>query len=402
MDLKEMLAAAEQKTAEAAALVQSDPSEAHVKALEDANVAREELVGRVKRAQTALDALEMSTQSKDAAPIDRMSLGERFVKAAPYSGWREKHPHGLQVQERVDISPVKVGSLAEYDAGRKALTTDIAHLPPAQYPLVDQVQRPELSLLDLVSKGHIGATSLEYLQITAITRNAALQPENTGAASTDTLKPISTLSTALETAKVYGYADGYEVTNQLLSDAPALASYLNTEFRYSLSNVIEEKLLNGSGVSGEPRGLLNTTGVQALSYSAGASIRSLITAVRKSKTKLRNTGGTAQAVLMNPEDDEAIDLLEDGDGRYFSNGPFGVGPSTLWGLRRVLSDRIEPGQAIVGEFTQMALLDYEGLSVQAFNQHKDYAQRNLTYVRAELRAAQAIWRPSRFVVIEKA
>ena len=40
------------------------------------------------------------------------------------------------------------------------------------------------------------------------------------------------------------------------------------------------------------------------------------------------------------------------------------------------------------------------LTVKFANQHKDYASRNLTYVRAELRAAQVIWRPANFVVLE--
>lgn len=401
MNLQERLEAAQKAVADAASLVKSDPAETNVKALEDAVATRDDLDGRVKRARVALDDMEGSAKSGPEV-ADRRSLGERFVKAAPYADWKAKHPAGAQTQEAISLDGTKVGTLAEYDYGRKALTTDVAHLPPQQYGLIDQVQRPELSLLDLVSKGTIGSTSLEYLQVTAITRNAALVAENTGNDATDTLKPISTLATALETAKVFGYADGYEVTNQLLSDAPALATYLNSEFRYSLSNVIEDMLLNGTGVGGQPRGLLNTTGVQQLTYATSPSIRTLIEAVRKAKTKLRNTGGTAQAVLMNPEDDEAIDLLADNDGRYFSNGPFGVGPATLWGLRRVLSDRIPVGTAVVGEFSQIALLDYEGLSVVAFNQHKDFAQRNLTYVRAELRAAQTIWRPSRLVVIEKA
>ena len=142
--------------------------------------------------------------------------------------------------------------------------------------------------------------------------------------------------------------------------------------------------------------------MQNLTYTAGPSIRNLIEAVRKSKTRIALAEGTPQAVLINPEDDEKIDLFADNDGRYYSNGPFGTGPSTLWGLPRVLSTKIPVGTAIVGEFTQMALLDREGLSVVAFNQHKDYAQRNLTYVRAELRALQAIWRPARLAVIESA
>ena len=63
------------------------------------------------------------------------------------------------------------------------------------------------------------------------------------------------------------------------------------------------------------------------------------------------------------------------------------------------SERLVDTTAVLGDFKQVALLDREGLSVLAFNQHKDYAQRNLTYVRAELRAAQVIWKPNRLVVV---
>lgn len=404
MNPKEMLAAAQLKVANAAKLVQADASEENIKALEDANVEHDEAFARVERAQKALGAMERSAEEeKKATPDVRVSLGERFTKSESYEGFQSKYPNGAPREAAISLDNVQVGSLAEYEANRKAaMTTDIAHLPPQQFPMVDQTLRPRLSLLDLISRGSISTSSVEYLQITAITRNADIVPENTGNDATDTLKPISELSTQLADAKVYAYADGYTVTNQLLADAPALATFLNNEFRYSLSAVIEDKLLNGTGTSGEPRGLLETTGVQQLTYTAGPSIRNLIEAVRKAKTKITLAEGTAQAVLINPEDDEAIDLLADNDGRYFSNGPFGLGPSTLWGLPRVLSTKVPVGTAITGEFTQLALLDREGLSVVAFNQHKDYAQRNLTYVRAELRAAQVNWRPARFAVIESA
>jgi HK97 family phage major capsid protein len=128
----------------------------------------------------------------------------------------------------------------------------------------------------------------------------------------------------------------------------------------------------------------------------------LIVAVRQSITLLKHVGATNLSVLVSPEDAEAIDLLRDANERFYGAGPFGVGPSTLWNRAIVESEQLEQGQTIVGDFKQISLLDRSGLSVQAFNQHKDYASRNLTYVRAELRAAQAIWRPNRFAVIEKA
>ena len=94
--------------------------------------------------------------------------------------------------------------------------------------------------------------------------------------------------------------------------------------------------------------------------------------------------------------------MQDADKRFYGNGPFGIGPSTLWGVPVATSEKITKGQALLGDFKQVQLLDREGLSVTAFNQHKDYAQRNLVYVRAELRAGVVIWRPNRLALVKTA
>ena len=175
-----------------------------------------------------------------------------------------------------------------------------------------------------------------------------------------------------------------------------MASFLQNEFDYSFQLKLADMLLNGTGTNGQPKGLLNTTGVQAGNWTkADDEARN-----RQSLTKLRKVGATASAILVNPEDAEKIDLMTDVNKRFMGNGPFGTGPTTVWGRPLVECDQIEAGKAIVGDFRQMALLDRSGLTVEAFNQHKDYASRNLTYVRAELRAAQVIWRPANFVVLE--
>ena len=150
-----------------------------------------------------------------------------------------------------------------------------------------------------------------------------------------------------------------------------------------------------------PKGLLNTTGVQAGKYSkTGDEAMNLVKEIRRSLTKLRKVGAAANAILINPEDAEKIDLLQDTTNRFFGNGPWGTGPTTVWGRPLVECEQVAAGKVIVGDFKQLALLDRSGLSVEIFNQHKDYASRNLVYVRAELAAAQVIWRPSNFVVLE--
>lgn len=336
------------------------------------------------------------------------AFGDTFVKGAAYQSFRKAYPSGIGAGTPVDLGKTSIGSMDEYFATRKALlTTTVGHVQPVRMPTVDLVDRNRLTFLDLVSRGQT-AGNFEYVQITSVTRNAKIVPEATAANDAAALKPVSEIATQLADAKVYTYADGYDVTNQLLADAPAFATYMNTELAYSLDSVVEDKLLNGTGVSGEPTGILATTGVQEQTYTAGTGIdevtaKAFVRAVRQAITKVtRLPGGTVDAVVLSPEMDEAIDLLQDANERYYSGGPFGSGPATLWGRPRVTSERLTDTHAILGDFKQVALLDREGLSVTAFNQHKDYAQRNMVYVRAELRAAQAIWKPSRLVVVKPA
>lgn len=335
------------------------------------------------------------------------AFGESFIKSDAYERFRKAHPSGIGAGTPVDLGRVKVGTMDDYFIGRKAtLGSPIGQVQPIRMPTIDQVDRNRLTFLDLVSRGQTGG-NFEYVQITGVTRNAAIVPEATGPTDSAALKPVSDMATNLADAKVYTYADGYDVTNQLLSDAPAFATYMNTELSYSLDNVIEDKLLNGAGTSGEPKGILTTTGVQQQEYAlttAGvideAAAMAFVKGIRKAITKVtRLPGGTVDAIVMSPEMDEAIDLLQDGNQRFYGQGPFGAGPATLWGRPRVTSERLVDTTAILGDFKQVALLDREGLSINAFNQHKDYAQRNMVYVRAELRAAQVIWKPNRLVVV---
>ncbi|OZD65144.1 phage major capsid protein [Rhodococcus sp. 06-1059B-a] len=331
------------------------------------------------------------------------SYGERFTKSDQFKAFKKAHPSGVGNGTPIDTGRVKVGSMAEYFAGRKAtLNVDLARIQPVRLPTIDMVDRNRLTLLDLIARGSTGG-NFEYVQVQSVTRNAAIVAEGG-------LKPLSDITTSIEDAKVYTYADGYDVTNQLLSDGPAFASYMDSELEYSIDNVIEELLLNGTGVNGVPRGLLHTTGVQEVDYAAGdvaggeispAAAMAFVKATRRGITRVtrRGIGGKVDAVLISPEMEEAIDLLQDANERFYGQGPFGAGPGTLWGRPRVTSDRLDIEQGILGDFKQIALLDREGLTVQAFNQHKDYAQRNMVYVRAELRAAQAIWKPNRLVVI---
>lgn len=409
MNLKQMLEALQKELLAIQAKAKSegrDFTDDELTAIEAKSAEAAELKTRIERIEASEESLKAlvefgkSDDSGEDNPdnFKDVPLGERFTKSGAYSEFAKSNPSGVGAGSPVNIDRVRIGTMKEFFANRKAaIDTGTARIQNIRVPMVDMVDRPQLTLLDLISRGQTGG-NFEYVQVVSVTRGAAIVPENTGDDEDDVLKPKSNITTALADAKVYTYADGYDVTNQLLADAPAFASYMDQELRYSLDAVIEDKLLNGTGLNGEPKGILNTTGIQDLEFT-GAGAIDLVKATRRSITKVTRggIGGRVDAILLSPEDDEEIDLMQDGQQRFYGQGPFGAGPSTLWGRPRVVSEKIEPGTFLLGDFKQVALLDREGLSVLAFNQHKDYAQRNLTYVRAELRAAQVIWKPNRLV-----
>jgi len=329
-------------------------------------------------------------------------FGQMFVESEAYKSFAKAHPSGVSGQMPINIS-AKIGGLREVYYGTKSdpapLALPSAHVAPVRFPTVDLTYPPQLTLLDLITKGET-AGAFEYLQITSVTNNAEIVAEAATATGTDAaggLKPLSTLGTNLADAKVFAYADGMTVTNAMLADAPALASYLQSRFGYNINTVIAGMLLNGSGDSGEPLGILASEGLQHQSFDTD-----MFRSIRKAITKVTRIGGTVTAVLLSPEDDEEWDLAQDGNDRYYGQGPFGSGPGTAWGRPRVVSEQLQPGTALLGDFKTVALLDREGLSVTAFNQHADYARRNLTYIRAELRAAQCVFEPAKLVEVATA
>lgn len=417
MTLEQRLAALK---AEAAALREKALNRASEFSADDATraeaVVREqaEVQGQIERAQNAaaalgavVDAAPAQTSDQNNTPKDPMAgktLGERFTASPAYQQFKKDHPSGLgggtSSEESAPIS-IKARHIGGGVAS-KASTINTGAQGNARAvrtgDVDDLVNRPERRLLDLITRGRTNLPWFQYRQIISKTNNAAI----VGEAVTDDaltaaggLKPLSTLGTTTAEARAFTYADGMEVTNQELSDDGIIQALIDATLRENLEILVEDVLLNGAGTAEEPRGVLATSGVQQQAF-----VTDVPTTVRKAITRLRNINAPIRGVLLNPEDDEAWDLLKDANDRYLGNGPFGTGPGTAWGYERISTQALPVGQAIMGDFATIQLLQLEDLTVNAFNQHADFARRNLVYIRAEERAVQLIRNAARLCVID--
>ena len=374
---------------------QADSLTAEVKAADEAQSRMKSLL-----ASTAAAKSDDEPKPTESEPSGAKSFGEAYVDSDPYKQLLKSNPGGFGEGSLIALPKVTVAAKGRgFKADPNPMSVAVGNLQPTRLPTVDLTYQRPLTLLDLISTGSITGNSFDYVQITSVARNAGIVKDEilpTDPASA--LKPLSDLSTNLATGKVFTYADGYTVTNELLADAGAFASYLNGQLVYNIRSVIENYLVNGTGASGQPTGILHTTGVQQIA-NAGADPVQIPVSIRKAITALDQVGAQITGIVLNPADAEQLDIMQDGVQRFYGNGPFGAGPRTLWGRPYVTTQAIPEGTALVGDLSTINVLEREALSVVAFNQHADYARRNLVYVRAELRAAQVIYKPGHLALV---
>lgn len=303
----------------------------------------------------------------------------------------------------------------------KALITGVSDTSAGAMVVADNIglqvglglfQRP-LTIRDLITVGQTGTDTIDFVRVTATTNNAAPVAEATGAgllASTEVggltdaaggLKPESGLTLEKASTTVKTIAHWLPATKRALSDAAQIRTLIDNFLEYGLAEELEDQIVAGSGVGENFEGILTVAGTQAQAWDTN-----LLVTTRKAKTKVRTVGRRqATAYLLNPEDNERIDLLrtEEGGantGSFMFGSPAGNQLQTLWGLPRIESEAIPAGTGLVGDFRTAVLWDREQAAIQVSDSHADFFVRNLVAILAEMRAGFAVIQPSAFVEID--
>lgn len=368
----------------------------------------EALKERAEKAEKSAALVARITSVEEPEPLDAPAevgkgreaggVAERFTQSEAFKAFRQSHPSGIGTGTPVRIEAKGLGSVRDLGVGRKAdgaqgaeITTATGYTGATREPGYRNylpVDQP-LTFLDLVTVGTTDVPYSEYSQFVSETDNAAVVPEGD-------LKPTSDITTDDAESKAYTYADGFVVTNQQLADDGALVAFMESRIRQHVRGVIEQKLFNGTGAGTEPLGIMNTTGTLAQAFDTDA-----VTTLARALEKFGAANGNAapEAIVMNTADIWSLRLLKGSDGHYLLGNPLQQGPvPTPWGVSLVPSNKLTQGTALVGRFDSVQYLELEPLSVLAFNQHKDFAQRNKTYVRAETRGRQVFYVPREVVV----
>lgn len=321
------------------------------------------------------------------------SLGEHFVKSVGAEGLaRVKTISGATV-----AAPVWEPAAAKA-AGDTQTTPGVLApwLTDYDQTIVRAFRRPVIS--DLFGTGTISGNAITYLVEGGVEGGFSTVAEG-GLKPQFHLTDPTTRTDALK--KIAGILS---FTDEMVEDAAFWVSEINQRGLYLLALAEENQLLNGPGTGSTVQGLLTRSGIQT-EASAGSADNA--DALFRAMTKVQTaTGLSADGIVINPVDYQALRLSTDANGQYFGGGFFagqygngGIQEQPgLWGQRTVVSAAVPAGTAVVGAFNAAASVYRKGgVRVESTNSHSTDFDHNLIRTRIEERVALAVRIPAAFV-----
>lgn len=219
--------------------------------------------------------------------------------------------------------------------------------------------RPATSLLDLLPVVRHGQPAYSYIRQSVRTNAAAVVVEGT-------TKPTSTYTIVKVDGSLSVVAHLSEPLHRYwFEDAASLRPFLVDELAYGIGLAVETKVL--ADING-------TSGVQTQTFATNA-----LTTLRKCLTKLENQGCVASAMVVHPNDWEAIELaLSSTTAVEYRGLPYDPVARRLFGVPVVVATAqaagvahvIATGAVAVDSDTQGVLLQWTGTHGTDFAENK--------------------------------
>ena len=320
-----------------------------------------------------------------ALAIRRGSLGAQIVASDLFEFVRAGHARGgAWTSPSVDLL---AATLTEDPASGGKL------LVPQYIPGVQPLPFAPPTVIDLIAQGTTDATSIVYMvEKTAV--NAAAPVAEGG------LKPESTLTFDSVTDAVKKIATWLPISEEMLADAAQIESYVNNRLSQFVVLALENQIINGDGIGPNLLGITNRPGL-APDVVKGAAEMNALAIYRQIVEIMATAMIMPDGVVMSPRAWASTVTAQNAQGVFYGPGMFAGLPSpSLWGLPVALSTILAQAEALVGSFKQGAQLwRRSAITVQASNSHADYFVKNLVAIRAEQRAALAVYRPGAFGLV---
>jgi HK97 family phage major capsid protein len=353
--------------------------------------------------------------SKDREMLGLLTPGQRVVRSDTYKALTEGST--LQSQNQAFRMEVKAMTRDEhinalrsrYDMKTLLQTENPAIASDSTGTLLNRPQRlpgflemllAPLKLRNLITVGATDSNTVEWVRQTAVATGAREVAEATSTSGSSGTKPESGMSFDLQNTVVQTIAHWIPATRAALADMAQLQTIIDSQLLDGIARRLNTQILMGDGNAPNLAGILSHPILSqddvVLADPGARKIERVLAAI----TKIRLAFLEPTAILMHPNDFQAVRLSKDSFGQYYFGSPSSTGETHLWGLP-VIEDVTAPeGEPIVGDWSQAILYVREDVNILASDSHSDFFVRNMIVILGEGRYALAVPRPDAFCSVD--
>lgn len=332
-----------------------------------------------RESELRIDALAQSLAGGEHfTPSARKSVMDSVIKSAQLDALRNRTAKSALIP----LQNVSMKALVNDNSA----TNQHFDTQAQRHPAITADNRRKLRLLDLLTVLPISSGSFEFQPL--LGSNGADYQIGQG----DT-KSENESTFGMETVQICTIAVHEPASEQVLSDSPVLAHFLESRLKYNVLNKFEREVVGGVGGTGKITGLVS----KATAYTPTAT--ETVDIVGEAQAVLDDAGWQADIVIMSPIRWNALRTQKGTDGQYISGSwSDPQGNPNMWSLPVITSSSLDNDTILVGDTQHLVILDREQPSF-SFNYTGDGFIQNILTGRAELRGSVAVLAPASLLKI---
>ena len=283
-------------------------------------------------------------------------------------------------KKAAEITDKKAGTRMHFEKAYNTVVTapQIADVDRSIAPVGRRV-----SAASLFQEAQISGNAITYFLEGAFETNGSIS-----ATAQNNKKPQVSTSFAGTTLALSKLAAWLKETDEILTDAPFLASECQNTLMHQLGKVEDNFVINAIG---------STVGIGAETYDGTTKTFAdgILAAIMKVKAE---SAFDASVVVLNPADIVSLMTAKDSNKQYYGGGYFvgaygngAVGiPSSIWGVPIYASSKVSQGSALIAAREAVKTWRKGGMDVAIAAENEDDFLYNRVTLRAEVRLATAV------------
>lgn len=317
----------------------------------------EEKCAKAEKAEALLKTIGTAEDNNDISEEKTMSQMEEFTKQAA-----EMKDRSVGVSMKAYNSVITAPTIADVDRS-----------------IAPQPKR--IAAEDFLSVATISGNAVTYFKQGAFETNSGI-----GTTAQNSKKPQGSTAFTGTTLALSKIAVWVKETDEIINDAPFLASEVENTIVYQIGKAADDFVVNAIG---------STVGIGAQTYD-GTTVTfadGILASILDVKKKY-----DASVVYLNPADIYKLLSAKDSNkqyygGGYFSgaygNGALGI-PSSIWGVPMYASSQVSEGSALICAREAVKVWNKGGIDVKLYEQNEDDALYNRVTLLGECRKACAV------------